>query len=87
MNNFVSPLSPGQIEYRAYLRTQRWRWLRWLRRRIDGNRCRLCGASARLEVHHARYDNLGGVWWRELADCITLCDKCHGKIHGDNEHA
>jgi len=82
MTNFVSPLSPEQIAYRAYLRTPRWRILRWVRRHIDGNRCRMCGTSQRLEVHHHSYTHRGGSWLRELFDLTTVCAACHGKAHG-----
>lgn len=72
----------AQQQYRAYLRSPRWRIIRWLRKRIDGNRCRTCGETKRLEVHHSEYTHRGKSWWGELMDVITLCDECHEKIHG-----
>jgi 5-methylcytosine-specific restriction endonuclease McrA len=77
--------TPQQAAYRHYLRSPRWRLLRWLRRRIDGGRCTRCGAhgpGVRFEIHHLRYDNKGGSFWRELLDLRTLCSECHGKEHG-----
>jgi 5-methylcytosine-specific restriction endonuclease McrA len=75
----------AQRQYRDYLSSPRWRTLRSLRRRIDRNRCRTCGATGRLEVHHSTYQHRGvpGLrgWLRELRDVITLCDDCHGKVH------
>lgn len=71
------------MTYSQYLKSPWWRWLvRPLRRRLDGNRCRACHAKRRLEVHHASYVNRGSwLFWREVADCITLCNDCHEGVH------
>lgn len=76
--------TPAQQEYARYLRSPRWRLLRWLRRRIDGGRCTHpgCTARTRLEVHHVRYDNRGRGFWAELRDLRTLCSAHHGAAHG-----
>lgn len=74
-------MTPSQTEYQRYLRTFRWRFLRWLRWRIDGGRCRMCGASKRLEVHHRDYEHRGRSLWNELADLTTLCRNCHDDFH------
>jgi hypothetical protein len=55
---------------------------RWLRRKLDGNMCRACPATAHLQTHHRRYDNKGRSFLAELRDCVTLCDSCHEAIHG-----
>jgi len=65
-NNFVPALSPAQAEYRHYLKSWRWRLLRRIRLWIDGHRCRMCGASEALQVHHRSYQHRGRSWWREL---------------------
>lgn len=80
---FVSAKSPRQLEYERYLRSWRWRYLlRPLRIWIDGGRCRMCGTSELLEVHHRDY-RWRGNWrfWREVADCTTVCRGCHGDYH------
>jgi 5-methylcytosine-specific restriction endonuclease McrA len=41
----------------------------------DGNRCRNCGASAKLSVHHLVKARNGG---RDTLDnLVTLCASCH----------
>jgi 5-methylcytosine-specific restriction endonuclease McrA len=70
-----------QAEYREYLRSPRWRLIRWLRRTLDGNRCRVCNGRGRLEVHHRSYKHRGGSLEGELRDTITLCAECHDWAH------
>ena len=79
---FVPAHSPAQAEYRKYLHGWRWWILRRLRLRIDGRRCRMCGADDALQVHHSMYTHRGGSWLGELLDLITVCDECHSKHHG-----
>lgn len=80
-STFVPALSPAQVEYRHYLNSPRWRILRWLRLRLDGHRCRMCGSSERLEVHHRSYDWRGAFWLWELLDLTTLCRRHHEQYH------
>lgn len=51
----------------------------------DGHKCRICGASYPLEVHHRRYKVNGvSIVGNELEhmDClVTLCGGCHEKVH------
>jgi hypothetical protein len=42
--------------------------------RRDGFRCRACGASLRLLVHHRAIDS-------EERSLITLCIRCHIRVH------
>lgn len=81
MTNFVSPLSPAQEEYRRYLQSWRWRILRRLRIKLDGGRCRMCGTTERLHVHHRDYLHRGRSWFGELFDCTTVCADCHSDYH------
>ena len=83
----MATFTARQAQYREYLRSPRWRLLRWLRKVRDGGVCRECLRHGRitrrhLQVHHLRYDNKGGDFWREFADLTTLCDSCHAKRHG-----
>ena len=76
-----------QAEYREYLRSIRWRIVRWLRKVIDLGACQDCLRRGRitrrrLQVHHESYANRGGSLEGELLDVVTLCDKCHAKRHG-----
>jgi len=70
-----------QRQYQTYLRSPRWRLLRWLRKWMDGNRCRMCGTRSRLEVHHRDYTHRGKSFFGELMDTTTVCRNCHGDYH------
>lgn len=69
-----------------YLQSARWRWIRRWRLWMDDYRCRACHGTRNLQIHHASYVwfNRWGVAGRlmELLDTITLCNKCHGGVHG-----
>ena len=83
----MATLTARQAQYREYLRSPRWRILRWLRKVRDGGVCRDCLRVGRinrrhLQVHHTTYVNNGGAFWREFGDLITLCDSCHAARHG-----
>lgn len=52
----------------------------------DGHKCQMCGKTYGLEVHHKVYQ-IGGVsivgHELEYLHClVTLCEKCHAKVHG-----
>ena len=54
-----------------------WRWFGGLRDKVlerDRRRCRACGISKRLIVHHRTGDNAEHV-------LITLCVRCHVQLH------
>ena len=57
--------------------------------RRDGYQCQICGDIAPLSydgelyVHHVVYRAQGGS--DDPANAITLCDLCHGVIHGYKE--
>ena len=56
-------------------------WAR-IRRNIldrDGYRCRKCGKSGVLEVHHVKALDDGGT--NELGNLLTLCRGCHIHEH------
>lgn len=70
--------------YRAYLFTPRWRWLRARRRAIDGKQCVICGRRTTLQCHHLTYKYLNkpgrlGLLL-ELLSLITVCDRCHAAL-------
>ena len=70
-------------EYRAYLRTERWRSRRDWALRQRGHHCEACGSAHALHVHHRSYDRLGDEL---LEDLRVLCDHCHALVH-DTQHA
>ena len=68
----------GYSSYAAYLVSPHWRDVR---RRVlarDKNKCRKCGRSTQLTVHHDRYTAIGR---ENLAYLKTMCWPCHRKIH------
>lgn len=73
-------LTPGQIAYREYLKSDHWRMLRAGAFKAYGRRCARCPATCRLDVHHVRYPRL----WIEatVQDLMILCRPCHDKEHG-----
>ena len=83
----MAQLTAGQRRYREYLKSPRWRLLRWLRKVRDGGVCRDClkrGIINRrhLQVHHTQYDNKGESFWADFGDLVTLCADCHARRHG-----
>lgn len=47
-------------------------------RKRDGYRCKGCGATQRLHVHHIDTDKLNNA----DENLITLCNSCHSRVHG-----
>lgn len=70
------------MDYQEQLKDER-----WLRRRLeilirDKFRCQLCNYfGERVNVHHKKYT--GMAWDAPDEDLITLCGRCHGKLHID----
>jgi 5-methylcytosine-specific restriction endonuclease McrA len=56
--------------------TARWQKARAAARERDGNRCRCCPSTERLEVHHIVSLEDGGARY-DLHNLITLCSSCH----------
>lgn len=50
-------------------------------RRRDQGRCRWCGTTDDLNIHHVRYRSEGGP--DTPRNLITLCFTCHKKVHSD----
>jgi len=51
--------------------------VRQLVRERDGNRCRQCGSTKHLCVHHADFEKTN----HDLANLVLLCRKCHTIAH------
>ena len=63
---------------------------RWQRRRLeimqrDDFKCRECGTTDDLNVHHIRYLPGHKPWEYDDGDLITLCGKCHKAMHEEIE--
>lgn len=74
-------MTPRQIEYRAYLKTDHWKELRAEVLNRDGCRCVHCQKKKGcLHVHHRFYRSR---FEDSIADdLITLCERCHKVEHG-----
>lgn len=54
----------------------------------DGYRCKICGSTTALEVHHIDYKDENGnyvkdeIWLSPLSHLISLCHECHTKFNG-----
>jgi len=72
------------VRYSQQLRQPEWRRLRERVLRRDGYRCRRCGATGRLEVHHRYYLRGHMAWQYPMRALVTLCRDCHEWVHGRN---
>ena len=67
-----------QASYRRYLRSPHWQSRRRSALERANGRCRDCGQSASLEVHHLTYNRLGSEHRKDLR---ALCRECHERRH------
>lgn len=66
------------VNYREYLRSDRWKATRlWALERAH-YQCEMCGARA-VNVHHLTYARLGH---EHPNDLVSLCRPCHQEEHG-----
>jgi 5-methylcytosine-specific restriction endonuclease McrA len=62
---------------------------RWLKKsksikQRDCYRCTKCRSRDRLEVHHKVYVSGRQPWEYDDRYLVTLCNKCHAKVHENN---
>ena len=74
------PISPRQ--YRELLKENKWKHKAKEIRARDGNKCTICGAKGRLQVHHLYYVDGNMPWEYPNEAMVTLCSVCHRKEHG-----
>jgi hypothetical protein len=76
----------GKHAYRfGYLKSEQWQTVRAEVLARDGAKCFLCDAfNLSNDVHHKEYPK--NVWETQARHCITLCRKCHHKIHIAQKH-
>lgn len=53
-------------------------------RERDGKRCRMCGTTYLLHVHHVKYRSEGGG--HDEANLITLCLRHHDLVHSSKRY-
>ena len=67
--------------YAQYLQSPKWFRIRSAVLIRDGNKCQGCLSETATQVHHKDYHHVGDeTGW--MFDLVSLCDSCHGKIHG-----
>lgn len=74
------------LSYEDLLKCKEWREKRQKILNRDNNKCVYCGEVHNLQVHHkyySKYSNGFRVYpWNYPDDAlITLCDRCHKKVH------
>lgn len=79
--------TPSLIEVNDHLKllywsSDHWRTIAKERRDLDGGRCVVCHGADELRCHHLTYARL---FCESITDLITVCDPCHGTIHGDSD--
>ena len=73
--------------YSELLRSAQWLEKRKTILKRDGYRCRNCGSSFGLEVHHRQYHILKRIgdyrkpWAYNDSNLVTLCARCHQVGH------
>jgi len=65
-------------DYDKYLESDKWKRIRQQRINHDGGRCKNCGSTVNLQVHHKEYDSYGDENIKE--HLVTLCSDCHRKV-------
>ena len=93
MRTWIALLSMPRLTKRrgrksSYLRklsSAEWQSVARRVRMRDGHRCRLCGSTVNLEVHHLTYYVNGcsivGHESEHMDKLITLCGECHAAQH------
>lgn len=66
------------MPYAEYLKSDKWKRKRAAALKSAGNRCRDCGSTSHLQVHHLTYARIGR---ERKTDLIVLCRSCHERRH------
>ena len=73
------------MDYNDKLRDPRWQKRRLEIMERDNFTCQICGSGLNdgepLNVHHKKYINGKEIWEYSDGMLITLCEKCHKKVH------
>ncbi len=64
--------------YLSYLRFPA--WFAWRAQHLAryGADCKACGSTAKIDLHHKTYVNLGQ---EKAAELVALCESCHKAVH------
>ena len=70
------------MQYKDKLKDSRWLAKRQAVLERDSFRCVICGSNNGLNVHHSAYIYGREPWEYDNKYLVTLCHKCHAKLHG-----
>lgn len=75
------------VNYHSYLQSDHWKKTRARTILLQGSKCRVCGSSKNINIHHRRYKYNGkSILGREINQTLLpLCQDCHNlwhKLHG-----
>jgi 5-methylcytosine-specific restriction endonuclease McrA len=73
--------TPEQLERQRIYGTAGWKKVRALALERDGYRCRACGSSEHLIVHHDVEVQKDAALALDVDNLETLCRTCHGRTH------
>ena len=68
-------------KYKKHITSPYWKAVRTLALIRNKRKCKRCGATRLLHVHHLTYKHMGKEHLY-MEDLITLCKSCHDKEHG-----
>jgi hypothetical protein len=68
--------------YDAYRQTATWQNVRRKVLERDARLCQACRNAEATQVHHLTYER---VFNEALFDLVSVCQKCHETIHGENK--
>lgn len=68
------------VDYELYIQSTAWKQKReeFLRYNKGKKKCKCCGRTKRIHVHHLHYKNLGD---EQMKDLMYLCEECHMALH------
>lgn len=69
--------------YNEYLLSDQWKSIRAKVLARANNTCEGCGDRPAAQVHHLTYDH---VFDEFLFELVAVCDRCHTRIHEDEDH-
>lgn len=72
-------------QYRAQLRTLKWKNFRTKMFAFLGKRCVICGTDKRLQLHHKWYIDGRAAWEYTSKDMAVMCRKDHIAYHKEFE--
>lgn len=77
----MDDITSRSAEYQQFLGTQEWEDFSEQIKARDGHKCKICGCTGNLVVHHVTYWGNGQRAWLDSNVVITLCRKCHHIVH------